>query len=76
MIPNWTDTERLIPRERANAWAREHGLVDRFVVMHSGNIGYAQDLQTLLYAATHLRDLDDLELVVVGSGAMGSPWPN
>ena len=72
VIPNWTNTERLVPRERANAWAREHGLVDRFVVMHSGNIGYAQDLPTLLYAATHLRDLDDLELVVVGSGAMGS----
>ena len=41
--------------------------------MHSGNVGYAQDLPTLLYAATHLRDLDDLEIVVIGSGAMGGP---
>jgi glycosyltransferase involved in cell wall biosynthesis len=72
VIPNWTDTENLVPRERANDWAKEHGLVDRFVVMHSGNLGYAQDLQTLLHAATYLRDLDDLELVLIGSGAMGS----
>lgn len=72
VIPNWTDTETLVPRERGNAWAQEHGLVDRFVVMHSGNLGYAQDLQTLLHAATHLRDLDDLELVLIGSGAMGA----
>ena len=35
VIPNWTDTENLVPRERSNAWAQEHGLVDRFVVMHS-----------------------------------------
>ena len=72
VIPNWTDTENLVPRERANAWAQEHGLVDRFVVMHSGNLGYAQDLQTLLHAATYLRDLDDLEFVLIGSGAMGT----
>lgn len=72
VIPNWTDTEQLSPRERTNGWAREHDLVDRFVVMHSGNLGYAQDLQTLLYAATHLRDLEDLELVLIGSGAMGA----
>jgi colanic acid biosynthesis glycosyl transferase WcaI len=72
VIPNWTDTESLVPLERRNAWAQEHALVDRFVVMHSGNLGYAQDLETLLHAATHLRDLDDLELVLIGSGAMGA----
>ena len=72
VIPNWTDTENLVPRERANAWAQEYGLVDRFVVMHSGNLGYAQDLQTLLHAATYLRDLEDLEFVLIGSGAMGT----
>lgn len=72
VIPNWTDTERIVPRERDNDWAREQGLVGRFVVMHSGNTGYAQDLPTLLRAAAHLRDLDDLEVVVIGSGAMGS----
>ena len=35
---------RSTPQPRDNAWAREHGLVDRFVVMHSGNIGHAQNL--------------------------------
>ena len=39
--------------------------------MHSGNVGYAQDLQTLLHAASWLRDLDDVVVVLVGSGAMG-----
>src|SRR5205085_2313467 len=39
------------------------------VVMHSGNIGHAQDLDSLVRAATFLRDLDDLSIVVIGGGA-------
>ena len=69
VIPNWTDTADLEPRPRDNAWAREHGLHDAFVVMHSGNIGHAQDLDTLIRAATFLRDLDDLRIVLIGGGA-------
>lgn len=71
VIPNWTDTESLSPAPRDNHWAREHDLVDRFVIMHSGNVGFAQDLRTLIYAATFLRDLERLRFVIIGSGAMG-----
>ena len=39
---------------------REQGLDRAFVVMHSGNVGHAQDLDTLVRAATFLRDLDGL----------------
>ena len=37
--------------------------------MHSGNIGHAQNLDTLIRAATFLRDLDDLRIVLIGGGA-------
>ncbi len=37
--------------------------------MHSGNVGHAQDLDSLVRAATFLRDLDELRIVVVGFGA-------
>jgi glycosyltransferase involved in cell wall biosynthesis len=69
VIPNWVDTSVLVPRPRDNEWAREQDLVGRFVVMHSGNIGHAQDLDSLLRAATFLRDLDDVRILVVGGGA-------
>jgi colanic acid biosynthesis glycosyl transferase WcaI len=72
IIPNWTDTDALVPNPRANAWAREHDLAGRFVVMHSGNVGYAQDLESLVRAATFLRDLDDLTILIIGSGARGA----
>jgi glycosyltransferase involved in cell wall biosynthesis len=69
VIPNWVDTRSLTPQPRDNPWARELGLADRFVVMHSGNVGHAQSLETLVLAATFLRDLDDLEIVIAGFGA-------
>jgi glycosyltransferase involved in cell wall biosynthesis len=69
VIPNWTDTSDLGPRPRDNAWAREHDLHDKFVVMHSGNIGHAQDLDTLIRSATFLRDLERLRIVLIGGGA-------
>jgi colanic acid biosynthesis glycosyl transferase WcaI len=69
VIPNWGDAERITPQPRDNPWAREHGLAGRFVVMHSGNVGHAQDLDTLIRAATLLRDLDDLQIAIVGTGA-------
>ena len=37
--------------------------------MHSGNVGHAQDLDSLVRAATFLRDLDDLKIVIIGMGA-------
>lgn len=69
VIPNWVDSSALTPRPRDNGWAREHGLAGRFVVMHSGNVGYAQNLDALVRAATFLRDLDDLTIAIVGEGS-------
>ncbi|MCZ7589011.1 MAG: glycosyltransferase family 4 protein [Gaiella sp.] len=69
VIPNWVDTAELTPRPRRNAWSQAHGLDDAFVVMHSGNVGHAQDLDALVRAATFLRDLGSLRIVVIGSGA-------
>jgi len=69
VIPNWVDTSELVPEERHNAWSREQGLDDSFVVMHSGNVGYAQDLDTLVRSATFLRDLERLQILVIGFGA-------
>jgi putative colanic acid biosynthesis glycosyltransferase WcaI len=69
VIPNWVDTERLMPQDRANRWAQGGRLQEKFVVMHSGNVGHAQDLDSLIRAATFVRDLDDLAILVIGSGA-------
>jgi glycosyltransferase involved in cell wall biosynthesis len=69
VIPNWVDTAEITPQPRDNPWAVEHGLESRFVVMHSGNVGHAQDLDTLVRAATFLRDVDRLQIMIIGFGA-------
>jgi colanic acid biosynthesis glycosyl transferase WcaI len=69
IIPNWVDTGVLQPQTRQNSWAKDNDLSDRFVVMHSGNVGHAQNLDALVRAATFLRDIDDLAIVIVGAGA-------
>ena len=68
VIPNWVDTNEILPSD-SSSWVEEHGLAGRFLVMHSGNVGYAQDLPTLVDAAALLRDLEDLRVAIVGGGA-------
>jgi colanic acid biosynthesis glycosyl transferase WcaI len=69
VIQNWVDTDAVTPQPRDNAWSREHDLTDRFVVMHSGNVGHAQNLDLLVTATTQLEDLERLAVLVVGTGA-------
>jgi colanic acid biosynthesis glycosyl transferase WcaI len=69
VIPNWVDTSLLQPEPKDNEWSRSRGLVDRFVVMHSGNVGHAQDLDSLVRAMTYLRDVETLRAVIIGRGA-------
>jgi colanic acid biosynthesis glycosyl transferase WcaI len=69
VIPNWVDTTFLREKPRENEWSRKVGLANRFVVMHSGNVGFTQDLDTLVRSATVLRDLDDLAIAITGDGA-------
>jgi colanic acid biosynthesis glycosyl transferase WcaI len=69
VIPNWVDTTEIQPHPRRNPWSAARGLDDDLVVMHSGNIGHAQDLDTLVRAATFLRDVERLRIMVIGFGA-------
>ena len=69
VIPNWVDTTAIEPAPKDNDWSRAQGLADRFVVMHSGNVGHAQNLDSLVRATTFLRDLDDLAVTIIGGGA-------
>jgi colanic acid biosynthesis glycosyl transferase WcaI len=69
VIANWVETSVLSPRPRDNEWARANNLAEGFVVMHSGNVGHAQNLDALVRAGSYMRDLDDLVIAVIGTGA-------
>jgi putative colanic acid biosynthesis glycosyltransferase WcaI len=69
VISNWADVDAIRPAPRSNDWSRSHGLEGRFVVMHAGNVGHAQDLDSLIRADVLLADVDDLQTLIIGTGA-------
>jgi lipopolysaccharide/colanic/teichoic acid biosynthesis glycosyltransferase/glycosyltransferase involved in cell wall biosynthesis len=68
VIPDWADCEEIVPGPRRNPFSIAHGLDDKFVVMHSGNLGLSQGLESIVEAATLLREAADLRVVFVGDG--------
>jgi putative colanic acid biosynthesis glycosyltransferase WcaI len=69
VIHNWADCEAITPGPKDNAFTRAHGLGDRFVLMHSGNIGLSQNLDVLIEAAALLQGKARLLIAIVGDGA-------
>ncbi|MFC1853454.1 glycosyltransferase family 4 protein [candidate division CSSED10-310 bacterium] len=68
VIPNYCDTEFIKPGSRDNQFAREHDLLEKFVVMFAGNIGLVQDTGSIIKAAEILKDYHDILFVFVGRG--------
>jgi colanic acid biosynthesis glycosyl transferase WcaI len=68
VIHNWADCEAIRPGTKDNAFARANGLCDRFVLMHSGNVGLSQNLDVLVEAAARLRSDARLVIAIVGNG--------
>ena len=68
VIHNWADCSAIVPGAKQNTFTATHGLADAFVVMHSGNIGLSQGLDTLIDAAALLRSHQDLIIAIVGDG--------
>ncbi|MFZ9015522.1 MAG: glycosyltransferase family 4 protein [Ilumatobacteraceae bacterium] len=66
VIPNFVDTDRIRPGDRATAYRGQHGLGDGPVVLYAGNIGYSQPFELLVETA---RRCPDVTVVVNGDGA-------
>lgn len=66
VIPNFVDTEAIVPADRATPYRTELGLGDGPVVMYAGNVGFSQSLDLVLAAA---RELPDVTFLINGNGA-------
>jgi glycosyltransferase involved in cell wall biosynthesis len=69
LIHDWADGRLVKPLSGPPAQIREPAWQGRFVVMHSGNVGLSQSLETVLDAADLLRDEEDVLFAIVGDGA-------
>lgn len=73
IIPDWADCSEIIPGAKVNPFSSAQGLADKFVVMHSGNVGLSQNLETLLETAEKLRPYPDILFAIVGDGVKRPP---
>ncbi|MFI5166650.1 MAG: glycosyltransferase family 4 protein [Thermoanaerobaculales bacterium] len=69
VITNWADVDvvRALPKGRSRLWP-DLDLEGKFVVLHAGNLGRAQDLETVLRAAHALAAEEDIVFLMIGSG--------
>jgi colanic acid biosynthesis glycosyl transferase WcaI len=65
-IPNFVDTEAIVPLDRMTPYRAELGLGDGPVVLYGGNVGFSQSLELVLAAA---RELPDVIFLINGDGA-------
>lgn len=74
VIPNWIDTDATVPVDMAeNQLAQELGITaDKYRVVYAGNLGLMQGVDTLLDAASLLREDDSVEFIIFGAGAAES----
>ena len=68
-IHDWSDRRIVRPLDRPSVLRDRFGWGNRFVVMHSGNVGLSQDLETVVEAADLLRQEPDVLFAIVGEGA-------
>jgi glycosyltransferase involved in cell wall biosynthesis len=68
VIPNWASLDELPPRPKDNAWARAHGLADRFCFLYAGTIGLKHNPELLLRLALAYARHGDVCVTVVSEG--------
>lgn len=70
VIHNWSDGKEIVPvRKEDNPFVKEHGLIDRFVVLYSGNMGHPHPMRAILDAAKELSWNKRFLFLFVGDGA-------
>ena len=58
VIPNWAELETVKPSPREdNQLLKDLGLEKKFVVLYAGNMGYPNDIETIVSAAELLREM-------------------
>lgn len=68
-IPNWAELESVAPSPRGeNELLEELGLSDKFVLLYAGNLGYPNDLESIVECADSLRENEEVHFIFLGTG--------
>ncbi len=68
-IPNWAEMETVEPADRAtNALLQELNLQDQFIFLYAGNMGYPNDLESVIRCAGQLKKELPIHFIFLGNG--------
>ena len=68
-IPNWAELESVTPSPRSqNLLLKELNIESKLVFLYAGNLGYPNDLESIVEVAHRLRDRNDVHFVFLGAG--------
>lgn len=69
-IPNIASNEKTTSIEKAqNPFLKKHGIQDKFIILYSGNMGYAHQFDTILKVSQELSEHPDILFLFVGKGS-------
>lgn len=69
VIPNWAELETVEPTDRNdNRLLRELNLSDKFVFLYAGNMGYPNDLESIVQCAAELERRLPVHFIFLGAG--------
>lgn len=68
-IPNWAELERVKPKPRQeNELLKELRLAEKFVFLYAGNMGYPNDLESIVSCAEKLKANENFHFIFLGEG--------
>ncbi|MBI4000074.1 MAG: glycosyltransferase family 4 protein [Candidatus Omnitrophica bacterium] len=69
VIPTWEDGDTIKPILKNENWfCKEHHLLDKTIVLYSGNMGLAHDLVSIIEAACLLKEKREILFLFIGEG--------
>lgn len=69
VIPNWMGMDSISRIEKKeNPFVLKHNLLNKFVVMYSGNIGYTHNVESIIEIAESLKENEDIAFFIIGEG--------
>jgi len=67
-IPYGTALDNFNPQLDGTAFRKKLGLTDKFVVLYAGALGQANDIHTLLRAASRIKEDNRIRILLLGDG--------
>jgi len=69
VIPNWSHSDFFYPIPKSeNKFIIENNLIDKFIVLYSGNIGFTHNVEVIIEIANLLSEEENIQFLIIGEG--------